>query len=148
MVMMRSRVSAIARPQAAPIDEAAETSNEAAVEDVGSSAPAVIARGGIRTPAAEIEVPSAEVEAPSGPAAAPKRRGPKPGTPRKPRAEKTPSKAEDVTPVDQMAAPQVRAELKELEAKIKEAHARHKGEIEELRSTYRVLHDRLFDLTK
>lgn len=161
-MVLRSRVSSIARQPLAVTEDSAEAVTEATTpdtaeavleaitEDAGSSAPAVIGRGGIRQPAVEVEVPSAETEvaqAPLGESAAKTQERKRPG--RKPRPEKTTAKvAEAVTPIDQMAAPQVRAELKDLEAKIKEAHARHKAEIEELRSTYRSLHDRLFDLTK
>jgi len=154
---LRSRVSSIARQSLATTEDSAEATTEAATtetpdeavtEDVGSSALAVITRGGVRQPAAvqtaDPAAPSTETEAAQGTTAekstAERKR---PG--RKPRVEKA---AEDVMPIDQMAAPQVRAELKELETKLKDVRSRHLAETEELRSTHRALHDRLFDLTK
>lgn len=169
-MVMRSRVSAFARPSVRETDAEAELSIrqgedesqaeevlEAITEDVGSDTKGGITafgRGGVREPAAEkttVIEPEPEVEVQRAEpnvaeAQERKRRGPKPGSTRKVKAvEKV---AEDVIPVDQMAAPQVRTLLKDLEAEIKDARTRHESEMHGLRSKYRALHDRLFDLTK
>lgn len=163
---LRSRVSSFARPVTNAVTEAdvaaaahsqAEEVLEAVTEEPGSSAPAVVGiRGGVREPAVEnttVIEPETEAETPARETAADpaetqerKRRGPKPGSTRKVKAVEPVPDA--VTPIDQLAAPQVRTMLKDLEAEIKEVRTRHESEMHGLRSKYRALHDRLFDLTK
>lgn len=70
---------------------------------------------------------------------------------KKARAKRGPNiakKTRIVNPPATGTAPQVRAQLKELDGKIKGTRKAHDAQLKSLRSQQKVLQDRLFDLTK
>ena len=136
---LRSRISSIKTSDPA---ETADADPKLAPDDVQSGN--LPARGAIHEPAATAaEIPDgiADPRPEAGNAAPEKKTRAKRGT-------GIAKKTRVVNPPVTGTAPQIRAQLKELDGKIKGTRKAHEVQLKALRSQQKVLQDRLFDLTK